>query len=270
MKLKEVQEHSYELLCVIDEICTKEHVHYTLEGGAAIGSVREKDLIPWDDDIDIKVKLEDYPAFKAAMENNLPEYCRLVEPEEFSPHFYDFVIRIIDTRFLLRKEKEEDRFYANLQNHLGIDVFLQFYVPDSALRRKWAYYRLSLIYGMGMGHRYQIEYGKHSAAEKTAILAMSTIGKVIPAKTVCRHFFRVIGKYNSRPTGWEYRTWFVPESIQPSAWHTGVAYGEIRGRKFPLSSGYHEELTQFFGDYMKPPADRSIYVQHLDEEDRWQ
>ena len=32
---------------------------------------REKDLIPWDDDIDIQLRLEDYPAFKKAMEENL-------------------------------------------------------------------------------------------------------------------------------------------------------------------------------------------------------
>ena len=269
MKLKEVQDRSYELLCLIDDICAKEHVAYTLEGGAAIGAVREKNLIPWDDDIDIKVRLEDYPAFKTAMEEHLPDYCRLMEPEEFSPHFYDFVVRIIDTRYLLRREKEEDRYYNNLQNHIGIDVFLQFHVPDNAMRRKLAYYRLSLIYGLGMGHRFDIDYGKHSGAEKAAILMMSTIGKFIPAQTVYRHFFRVIEKYNRYQTDWEYRTWFAPESIQPLAWHKGITYGEIRGRKFPLSSGYHEELTQFFGDYMKPPKDRSIYIQHLDEEDRW-
>ena len=46
MKLKEVQDRSYEMLCMIDDICRKEGVRYFLDGGTEIASVREKDLIP--------------------------------------------------------------------------------------------------------------------------------------------------------------------------------------------------------------------------------
>ena len=70
---------TYELLCLIDDICRKEGVTYFLDGGSLIGSVREKDLIAWDDDIDIKMRRDEYPKFKAAMEKNLPEYIRLIE-----------------------------------------------------------------------------------------------------------------------------------------------------------------------------------------------
>ena len=270
MNIKEVQDRTFELLCLIDDICREEHIPYSLEGGAAIGSVREKDLIPWDDDVDIKIRAENWPAFKAAMEKHLPEHLHLIEPDAFAPHFYDFTIRIIDDRYPLRKETEEDRFYKNLQNRIGIDVFLEFRVPNSALGRKIAFTRMNLIYGLGMGHRYRIDYGKHSGIEKAGILLMSTIGKLFTVPQIIRHTYRVIEKYNSHPTDWEMRTWLVPEDIQPYAWHKDVTYsGEIRGRKFPLSIGWHEELTQSFGDYMKPPEDRSIYNQHLDEEDRY-
>ena len=73
MNLKETQDRTYELLCLIDDICRKEGVMYFLDGGSLIGSVREKDLIAWDDDIDIKMRREEYPKFKAAMEKHLPE-----------------------------------------------------------------------------------------------------------------------------------------------------------------------------------------------------
>ena len=270
MKIKEVQDRTYELLCVIDDICRKENIPYSLEGGAAIGAVREKDLIPWDDDVDIKVRAENYPAFREAMIRNLPEHYRLVEPQEFAPHFFDMTIPILDDRYLLRKETEEDRFYKNLQNRVGIDVFLEFFVPNSALRRKLVFTRLNLIYGLGMGHRHHIEYEKHSLVEKAGIILMSTAGKCLPVPWIVRHMYRVIRKYNSHPTDWEMRTWLFPEYIQPYAWHKDITYsGEIRGRKFPLSVGWHEELTQAFGDYMTPPKDRSVYNQHLDEEDRY-
>ena len=60
LKLKEVQDRLFELLCLIDEICRKEGVTYFLDGGTEIGCVREKDIIPWDDDADIKMKWSEY------------------------------------------------------------------------------------------------------------------------------------------------------------------------------------------------------------------
>ena len=93
MTIYELHNHLYNTLCIIDDICQKNNVRYFLDSGTEIGSVREKDFIPWDDDMDIKVLLEDYPAFKKAMEKNLPPYMHLIEPNAFSPAFYDFTIK---------------------------------------------------------------------------------------------------------------------------------------------------------------------------------
>ena len=107
MNLTEVQDRTYELLCLIDDICRGEGVRYFLDGGSEIGSVREKDLIAWDDDIDIKMQWAEYPKFRAAMRKHLPPYIRLVEPADFAPLFYDFVTRVVDTRYTLRKVTEK-------------------------------------------------------------------------------------------------------------------------------------------------------------------
>ena len=89
MTLPELQDKLYDVLCMVDDICKKEGIRWFLDGGTEIGSVREKDIIPWDDDIDAKILREDYPKFKAAMLKYLPENYRYIEPEEFSPYFFD-------------------------------------------------------------------------------------------------------------------------------------------------------------------------------------
>ena len=72
MKREELHKLLFETLCIIDDICKKENVRWFLDSGTELGSLREQDIIPWDDDMDIKVFREDYPAFCEAMRKHLP------------------------------------------------------------------------------------------------------------------------------------------------------------------------------------------------------
>ena len=114
MTLEELHGKLFEVLCLIDDICTKEGVRYFLDGGTEIGSVREKNIIPWDDDIDIKVLREDYPKFKAAMEKNLPDGYKFFEPDAFAPYFYDFSARVLNMNEPIREESEESLAYEEV------------------------------------------------------------------------------------------------------------------------------------------------------------
>ena len=271
MKLKETQDRTYELLCLIDDICREEGVAYFLDGGSMIGSVREKDLIAWDDDIDIKMRRSEYPKFKAAMEKHLPPYIRLAEPADFLPRFYDFVPRVVDTRYLLRKETEADRAYGNGQNHVCIDIFQHFHVPEGAAGRKAARLKMTLIYGLAMGHRYDLDYGKYTFLQKIAVGMMSLAGKLFPAKTLCRWFDRAMDRLDRKnaDSPWMFSNWVPGTTFQRAEWYESAAEGELRGRKFPIPVGYDADLRTMYGDYMKPPEDRSIYIQHLDPEDQY-
>lgn len=269
MKLKEVQDKLYDLLCLVDDICRKENIPYFLDGGTELGAVRDKDIIPWDDDMDIKIHMKDYPAFKAAMQKHLPEHIHLVEPDAFAPGFYDFLLRIQDDRYLIREEKEEDRYYKNLQNRISIDLCFLFGIPSGKISQKLAYYRLLFIYGLGMGHRYKNDYSDKSFAEKIGVMFFSTIGKLIPVQVIWKHFYRVIDKMDKRCNGYVWCNLLNKESIIKKEWMMGTIDGELRGRKFPVPSGYDSELKAYYGDYMTPPKDISSFRQHLDEEDRY-
>ena len=272
MKLKEAQDRSFELLCLIDDICRREHVPYFLDGGSEIGAVREKDIIPWDDDIDIKLLLADYPAFRDAMRRHLPEGVRLVEPEDFAPRFYDFVVRVVDTRVLRRRVTEEDQAYGLLDNNLCIDVFVHYHIPEGSLSRRLTYARMKLLYGLGLGHRYRLDMSRYTAAQKLPVLLMRAAGRLIPARSLCRHFFRLAGRMDRRyaASPWGLSNWLTGSTYQKMAWYASSVSGELRGRAFPIPVGYDEDLTTYYGDYMHPPKDRGAFIQHLDEEDRYQ
>ena len=56
----EIKKIELELLTLVDKICRKNNIEYSLGGGSLLGSVRHKGFIPWDDDIDIMLTRENY------------------------------------------------------------------------------------------------------------------------------------------------------------------------------------------------------------------
>ena len=182
MTIEEVHDKLFDILIIFDRICQENNIRYYLSGGSAIGAVRERDFIAWDDDVDVDIRGEDYPRFKKVMKEKLPDYLELIEPQDFSPYFYDFVIRIIDKRWLLREEKTEDIAYKNYQNRIGIDVFLCCKFPKGIFGQKLFIIMLQILYGMCMAYRYKIDFSKYSLIEKMEVAFLRTIGRIYSGK----------------------------------------------------------------------------------------
>lgn len=265
MTLEELHDKLFDLLCLVDDICTKEGIRWFLDGGTEIGSVREKDFVPWDDDLDVKMLREDYPKFKAAMEKYLPSNYKIIEPDEFAPYFYDFVPRIVDTSQHLREVTEEDIAYKNYQNSFGLDIFILDNAPSGALARKMMLFRCKMLYGMAMSKRYKKHSEKYTFVQKVVIGVCMFMGKFVSYKSLFKKWNRFSTKHNGKDSEWVIVTNFPLQYLgfYKREWYESAAYGEIRGRKFPIPAGYDAELTQLYGDYMKPPKDRSIYITHL-------
>lgn len=265
MTLEILQDKLFDVLCMIDGICQKENVRYFLDGGTEIGSLREKNIIAWDDDIDIKILREDYPKFKEAMIKNLPENYRLVEPEEFSPRFYDFVSRIIDVTQPLREETEEDREYKNFQNRVGVDIFIFEKAPNSALLRRLMLLRCKMLYGMAMSKRYKVYSDSYTFSQKLTSGVCRILGKPFKLETVFAMWNRSMTKYGNKNTEWRFPANYLLRDLGffKEEWFIEASEGELRGHKFPVPCGYDAELKQLYGDWTKPPKDKSIYKTHI-------
>lgn len=270
MGIHELHNRFYEILILLDKICREGHVRYFLDGGTELGAIRDNDFIPWDDDMDIGILFEDYPAFREVMKKNLPEYMHLIEPHDFSPMFYDFTIRIVDERGLLNNETEESLAYKNYQNFVGVDVFLYCGLPKSLLGKKLYFFCYKALYGMGMCYRYNIEWEKHSCLQNIIIKLLCVMGRIYSGKSpdrIIKIHNQLISKFDANRTGYrcsgngsiEKRY----ENILLNQWFEGNNYAYIRDRMFPVISGYKEKLTVKYGDYMIPELDSKKYVTHL-------
>ncbi len=61
----DVQMVLLEMLKDIDALCRKHDIPFFLNGGSALGAVRHQGFIPWDDDADISMMIDDYRRFQA-------------------------------------------------------------------------------------------------------------------------------------------------------------------------------------------------------------
>lgn len=62
-----------EILSIVDEICRKNDIYYSLTGGSVIGWHLYRGFIPWDDDIDLMMTRENYDKFLQICQTDLPD-----------------------------------------------------------------------------------------------------------------------------------------------------------------------------------------------------
>ena len=78
--LREAQMKMLRILEEITKICDRHQIPYWLDGGTLLGAARHKGFIPWDDDVDISMKIEDLRRFLQVAPGELPEWLVLQTP----------------------------------------------------------------------------------------------------------------------------------------------------------------------------------------------
>ena len=66
--MNRLQTKMFNLLCEIDEICRKHKIEYCLFAGSGLGADRHGGFIPWDDDADIVMTLDNYEKFMSVFD----------------------------------------------------------------------------------------------------------------------------------------------------------------------------------------------------------
>lgn len=119
--LREAQLRMTKILLEIDRICKKNNIEYWISDGTFLGAVRHKGFIPWDDDIDVSMTVENYNKFVkcAARDLDFENFFLAVDTtQEYSPFFY---ARIRDRHSTVIEK--EDAPNPNFHQGLFVDIF---------------------------------------------------------------------------------------------------------------------------------------------------
>lgn len=243
----------------IDILCKKHHIKYFLLGGSAIGAVRHKGFVPWDDDLDIVMDNENYEKFMKVCRTELDKKKYYIQ-EAFVDWPLGFTkIKLKGTLFT------EPGQYINKDKECGIflDVFKLENAPYFPLSQIWQY----------MCAKYLLCYCllERGWAEVSIVKKMMMFAAYPVKIPFVRKFLRwQVEKWNKKNTN--YRLFWAGRYRYNKSFYSKDIFDEAIYVPFediilPVPKQYDKWLTQIFGDYMIPPPlseQIGIHLQNVD------
>lgn len=266
--LRQIQEHEVRMLKDIAKVCDDNNIPYYLAGGTLLGAVRHKGFIPWDDDIDINLKIQDIKKLKRCYKKQLPKHY--FWQDAWTDRNYKMVwsrLRDTDTKICTIKPNGE----KHMENGLFIDIIPLLYAAKS---EKWFERQIRVIYLWSYCVRNQniIRRGNYSSF-------LNRIYRILRELIVYRcggQFFywlmQVMQNKQSKKLivldVWFYDDYResnllgIKRFLVEEEWLKPTEY-EFENEKFKSFSDYHNYLTNHYGDdYMTPVKGRI----HIDPE----
>lgn len=235
-----------DLLKRLEETCKKYDINYFLLFGSAIGAVRHKGFIPWDDDIDLGMLREDFDKFLKADKSDWPSYIDI--QYGISEHGADCLLRIRDGR--------TTGIICDEKNRMGnkgvfIEIYPFDYVNDNKLRTRQIKASQFLKGCMSCCYMPIEELSVKSKLKRVMVRCLGINHAWRLYEKVCKLQNTIETTYVDTITLPEYAATrhhlFYKEDVMESVYKE-FEYTEVR-----IPIGYDRCLTTRYGNYMKLP-----------------
>ena len=243
-----LQQKELRLLQLYIGICEALELRYYLVCGTALGAVKYRGFIPWDDDVDVAMPREDYEVFLRKAPAMLPEgfFLQNYRTDPAFPQIFS-KLRDSDTTYI-----EKSSAHLPIHHGMYIDIFPLDYYPEK--NRRWFWFRNMLL-------RLRITYAFSADILRpvTRLLRVFTL-PLLPslrgAIAKREKLFRSVtsGSRIANHCG----AWGAKE-IVPAHWYGEGTDVTFEGLTVRAPKEYASWLTQVYGDYMQlPPEEKRI------------
>ena len=274
--MSKVHAASLKILKEIDRICRKYKIRYALDAGTLIGAVRHKGFIPWDDDADVVFLRSQYEAFVKVAGRELPDTMELLLPDSYRDGraFFDFTPRIIYKNSRCHQDSPEMNFYGGKLNHIWVDLFILDKLPASPAGAAVTRFVHKAIYGLAMGHRPGLDFKKYSLIHKIFVGGLAGVGRFIPLRLIfAMQRAAALMDRRSRGTRWYYSN-YQPDYLYVTlegSWCEAVEDAAFEDAQLMIPKGWHEVLTEVYGDYMQlPPEEKRVPTHSSQQIEIWE
>lgn len=240
MSLQERKDVSIKILSEISSICRNNNIKYFLAYGTLLGAVRHGGFIPWDDDIDIIIPIEDFFKFLECMEKE-SIYDTLVYKNN---NGWDLLFAKISDPTTTLKEQGSDEYTLR---GVAVDVFPMVNFVSSEWYgkvQKWGEVLMS--------------YRRFDSTTGIKAFLKKALRELISEDIVYRAWKNEIMKGAENTNYSKCAAMFSPyafeKTIYNKEWFEPIKM-KFEKMEFLAPKGYHEILSQLYGNYMELPPE---------------
>jgi len=249
MDLRNHQLRAVEAMKKLDEICKKENINYFMIAGSTLGAIRHKGFIPWDDDIDVAMTMDQFQRFI-----------------ELAP-------TLIQSPYKWR-HTSVDETYATLSGGIYygedeplITVFPLVKLSDNKFQRKmqWIIRKvMSPVWQRKVG--YHVPHEKINVKQRISIIGSTILATLLPKGLVLNFLRKSELRYEDQEVRWYCNIYSKYSQEKESIlvnWVKETLYVPFEDTEFPVMKEYDAYLTHLYGDYMTPPPEKERRPVHL-------
>ena len=239
--MKRYQLKLLNMLLEFKEELDKNSIKFILIGGSALGAVRHKGFIPWDDDMDIALYRSEFEKME-----------KILEKVSFKNIEYIFSETTTDAvpygRIVCSDKK----------NSQVIDVYPIDNVPDTFIGRNFQYI-VSEVYHFTV--KQSIPQNRPNLIKYLTKIALKILSSSMK-KIMKRNSKNLLLYWNGKETRnianiYGYKKYFL--EIMPKEYIGTPILSEFEGEKFFIPEQWDKYLTHLYGDYMQlPPIEEQV------------
>ncbi len=249
-----LQDSILRIAVYIDQLCQANQINYCLMGGSALGAVRHGGFIPWDDDLDIFMKPEDFDKFRRVFEETGDH-----ETFYLQQLFYR-VGMVASAKLRLNGTTYLEEAIKDWKIHHGIfvDIFILHPCPKGRVKQFCQCMAAKYILAMGQSYKNHRYTGIRRFV--TAVL------RLLPREFGVYRALKLVYRYDHKPTPYLCHFMgkaFFKRGIYPSTLFRAYQRHPFEKSALMLSADTPAYLKELFGNYMVLPPKSSIkHAQH--------